>query len=313
MLRSVHLIGAPSSAGSYAPGQEQAPAALRRAGLSSAMRSRAIDLTDHGDLPGFRWRPDPDRPATANLDVVVRVATGVADLVETARGADAHGTVLVLGGDCTVGVGTVAGLARSGERVGLIYFDGDVDLNVPATGDGPLDWMGVAHLLDLDGAEDALAEIGPRRPLIAPADILFVAPSNISAPEQAAVDRLGLAVIPLGDVVAEADAVIDRMVAWAAGFDRIAVHLDVDVLQYTDFPVAEGTYRRPGLDADGLARLLTAACALPAFRALTVTEVNPDHWPDEATGERFVALLADAFSGRGVAERLGAPPRARPS
>ena len=59
--------------------------------------------------------------------------------------------MLVLGGDCTVELGTVAGAIRSGTTVGLAYIDLDADLNTPETGDGILDWMGVAHLLDVPG------------------------------------------------------------------------------------------------------------------------------------------------------------------
>jgi arginase len=48
--------------------------------------------------------------------------------------------ILVLGGDCTVGIGTVAGVQRAMERVGLLYFDLHSDLNTPASAnDGALD------------------------------------------------------------------------------------------------------------------------------------------------------------------------------
>ena len=67
---------------------------------------------------------------------------------------------MVLGGDCTVGVGTVAGLQHRVERLGVVYVDRHADLNVPdSTVDGALDWMGVAHMLDIDGAVDGLASL----------------------------------------------------------------------------------------------------------------------------------------------------------
>ncbi len=295
MTRRLSVIGAPSSAAGYAPGQERAPEALRQRGLLGALRQRGFDVRDAGDTRAFRWRPDPGTPAAANVGTVAEVAREVADRVVEAI-SDWADAVLILGGDCTVGVGTVAGLTGSGERVGLVYLDGDVDLNVPATGDGPLDWMGVAHLLDVEGAEDALAGIGPARPLLAPDQVLFVAPSNITPPEQALIDRLQLTVMPLEDVVADLDLAARRITDWATGFDRIAVHLDADVLAFIDLPVAEGSYRRPGLSQAGLQAVLAAACATPGWCALTVSEVNPDHWPDGSVGDRFVALLADAMA-----------------
>jgi arginase len=62
---------------------------------------------------------------------------------------------LVLGGDCTVGVGTVGGLQHRVERLGVVYVDRHADLNVPgSTLDGALGWMGIAHMLNIDGGVD---------------------------------------------------------------------------------------------------------------------------------------------------------------
>src|SRR4051812_49181955 len=102
MREAVTVIGAPSSAGAYCAGQERAPAALRAAGLLDEIGSRGLRVRDAGDVEGFRWRPDPARPRAANAAVVARVAGAVAERV-----AEAEDFALVLGGDCTVGVGTV--------------------------------------------------------------------------------------------------------------------------------------------------------------------------------------------------------------
>ena len=55
--RIVSVLGAPSSAGAYAPGQEDAPAALRDAGLVERLCRASLQVHDAGDLPRFRWRP----------------------------------------------------------------------------------------------------------------------------------------------------------------------------------------------------------------------------------------------------------------
>ena len=172
MTRTLGLIGAPSSAGAYAPGQEKAPATFRRHGLVSALAGSGRRVNDRGNIPGFRWRLDPQRPKAMNLDAVRRTAAAVAEKVEEAL---VNGeAALVLGGDCTVELGTVAGALRDGHSVGLVYIDLDADLNTPETSDGALDWTGVAHLLDLPGAEAELSGLGPRRPMLAPADILYL-------------------------------------------------------------------------------------------------------------------------------------------
>src|SRR5688572_11013148 len=104
------IIGAPSSAGAYAPGQEQAPAALRDAGLLELLSARGIRVEDHGDTSGFRWQADKTNPRAMNAGAVATVARATADRVASALAANA--AVLVLGGDCTVELGTVAGALR---------------------------------------------------------------------------------------------------------------------------------------------------------------------------------------------------------
>jgi arginase len=86
------LIGAPTSLGAFAPGQEQAPRALRDAGLEAD--------TDFGDIALRRWRPDREHRRAQNAAGVAQAAREVAERVEAAIRAG-HVPV-VLGGDCTV-------------------------------------------------------------------------------------------------------------------------------------------------------------------------------------------------------------------
>src|SRR5687768_7117095 len=100
MNRRLALIGAPRSAGTYAAGQEKAPAAFRAHGIAHAIRRAGRDVRDLGDVEGFRGRPDPRHPKAMNLDAVRRVAERVSDRVADAlRAGD---IALVLGGDCTI-------------------------------------------------------------------------------------------------------------------------------------------------------------------------------------------------------------------
>ncbi len=62
LTRTLGVIGVPSSAGAYAPGQEKAPRALRDAGLLVALAAAGIEVVDHGDAEVWRWRPDRERP-----------------------------------------------------------------------------------------------------------------------------------------------------------------------------------------------------------------------------------------------------------
>jgi arginase len=293
-MRTLGLIGAPSSAGSYAPGQEKAPEAFRRHGLTAALARSGRAVRDHGDVPGFRWRPDLSRPKAMNLDAAQRTAEHIADHVAAALGADEN--VLLLGGDCTIELGTVAGALRGTSSVGLVYIDLDTDLNPPGESDGALDWTGAAHLLDLPGTALELSGLGPRRPLLGADDVLFFAADNITAGEARTIEQRGIALLRLAEVAADPAGAAARAVAWGARFERLLVHLDIDVLSYVDFPIAENVRREPGLSLAALTAALGALLAAPNWRALTLTEVNPDHAPDEAeTFGHLIGMLADVL------------------
>jgi arginase len=300
-MRSLSVIGAPSSAGAYAPGQEKAPAAFRRYGLIEALTAAGLGVRDSGDVPLFRWRPDPKRPKSMNLEAVQETAQRVSDLVAAAMATDS--AALVLGGDCTVELGTVAGAQRDGSTVGLVYIDLDVDLNPPAESDGALDWTGVAHMLDLPGVEPTLAAVGARRPMLESTDVFFLAPDAITSGEDKTIQQRSLACLRLHDVQANIERSTREVLHWGSRFDRLLIHLDVDVLSYIDFPIAENVRRCPGLKLVELEQILNALLRAGNWSALTIAEANPDHAPNEETTFRTLnALIARAvqvnFKGR---------------
>ena len=296
--RVLSLIGAPSSAGAYAPGQEKAPAAFRRHGLISALTQAGRNVNDRGDVAAFRWRPEPERPKAMNLDAVRRTAAAVADHIADAMAADE--AAMVLGGDCTIELGTVAGALRDESSVGLVYIDLDTDLNAPEASDGALDWTGVAHLLDIPGVSPELSGLGPRRPMLGPADILFFAADNITPGEARTMAGLGLDAMRLAQVRADPPGAAAHAVAWGARYKRLLIHLDVDVLAYTGFPIAENVRRCDGLSLDQLSAALLPLVAAPNWRALTLTEVNPDHAPEEEEAfRRLIGMLSEALLAGG--------------
>ena len=127
--RAWALIGVPSSAGAHHAGQERAPAALRKAGLVDRLRAAGLSVDDLGDLPESPFALDRDRPASRNLPAVVSVARQVADWVADVAGSGR--LPLVVGGDCTITLGVIAGLRRRHPDVGLAYLDGDANLSTP--------------------------------------------------------------------------------------------------------------------------------------------------------------------------------------
>jgi arginase len=294
-MRTVTVIEAPTSAGGYAPGQEDGPRALLDAGLIERLQATGVAVRRGGQVTPFRWRPDPENQRAANADAVIDRAGQVAALVRSAPPED---TIVVLGGDCTVGVGTVAGLRHRVERLGLVYLDRHADLNVPdSTLDGALDWMGVAHMLDIDGALDGLAALAGHRPMLGATQISFLGLGPHTDFEATVIADRGL---PLVDVqVAASDPLRSARAALSplSACDGLAVHFDVDLVDFLDAPLAENTDRgiAPSLAACGamLSELLTDA----RVRALTVTELNPHHGSDDATTtQRLAEILANCLA-----------------
>jgi arginase len=298
-VRQLALIGAPTSAGAFAVGQEAAPMALRAAGLLDALAEAGLDVKDFGDVPGFAWRPDHGSPRAMNAAAVARVAREVAGRVRDAR---AGGRLpVVLGGDCTIELGTVAGFADTRPAPGLLYFDPHPDLNTPQEErDGALDWMGVAHLLDVPGAIEELAAVGGRRPLIEPAALLLFGASEerSRAQERATIDRLGLEVIWEAEVAADpAGVAADAVRRLTARTGRHLVHFDVDAIDFADAPLSENTDRNVGLTLTAALTALRGLLQAPSLAALTVTEINPAHAAAiPGLLQRFAAGLAGALT-----------------
>jgi arginase len=277
--RKVGVIGVPTSAGAFAPGQEQAPAALRDAGLVALLRDGGIDVSDYGDREVWRWRPDRERPQAQNLPWVVEIVDDTAArVVESILAGE---ITVVLGGDCTVGIGTVAGHVERSDGVGLIYFDLHADLNIPTSAPpGALDWMGMAHMLGDEGAERALVEVGPRAPLLAPEQVVLLAwgPEQARPHERETIERLGLETIPVDEVRADPPGAATRALeSLTSRADRVLVHFDVDVVDFTDTPLSENTGRNEGIAYEQTTAALAVLLASPALAGVTVTELNPNH------------------------------------
>jgi arginase len=297
--RAVGVIGVPTSAGAFAPGQEQAPHALREAGLVGLLRDGGLEVSDYGDCDVWRWRPDRGRPRAQNLAKVVEIVDDTAARV--GESILARETSLVLGGDCTVGIGTVAGHVESSDGVGLIYFDLHADLNVPpSVTPGALDWTGVAHMLGVDGAERELVEAGPRAPLLSPEQVLLFAWGREGAQEheREIVDRLGIEGILVEEVRADPAAAAAKAIeSLGARSDRILVHFDVDVVDFTDTPLSENPGRNEGIAYEQAAAALRVLLSSPALAGVTVTELNPNHVEEGAGSiERLASDLAGALT-----------------
>jgi arginase len=295
-MTQIDIVGVPSSMGGFAPGQERAPQGLRAAGLVERLRAEGLDVRDHGDSEVRRWFPDTEHPLAQHVEAVRDVALETAERV-----AATSGTPLVLGGDCTIELGTVAGLhARHGDRVGLLYVDLHADLNEPDRVTwGAMDSMGMAHALGTLGADPRLSKAFDRTPLLRPEELWLFAHGPGMDGEREHIAELGLDRTPVeqvqADPIGSAGLALD---AFAPRVDRIAVHLDVDVIDFVSLPLSENANRNEGLTFDAAMAGLGAIWAHPSVASLTIGELNPEHDPDGSALPRFVAGLVDALTGR---------------
>jgi arginase len=288
--RGVVLLGVPSAAGAGAPGIEQAPRALREAGLIAALAERGQRVVDLVDLSLFPFRPEPGRPRSRNAAVVACAIAATADEV---AGVSPDRLLLVLGGGCSLLAGVVQGLARrDGHAPGVVLIDAHADLNTPeTTGSGLLDGMALSLALG-----EALAELWTRDvPRARPEETALLAYRELDPPERVRLGALALA-LSASAVHQSGIAVVAERTLAVTGSGRLVVHLDVDALDPTVMPAKDGSPPGPGLTRVELDDLLARLLASPRAAALLVTGFNPSRDPDRRWARLLSAILSEALS-----------------
>lgn len=294
--RPLTVVGAPTSVGSYAAGQETAPRVLREHGLVDRLRTGGREVLDAGDGPLQVWSPDREHPFAQNFADAAEAIRVAGKMVGSAL--DAGSDVLLLGGNCTVALGAMSALIAWDPASALLYVDRHFDLNTPSTtADGALDWMGIACALGL--LEDAPDFGFPRSPLLAPDQVRFVGvnPEAATDWERDQVERLKIGWRSGGQLAFAPEAEAALALDWV-GPRPFALHLDLDVLDFIDLPLAENTDgRNSGPTLDAIAAVLSSGCAADGFRVLSIGELNPTRaagTPDAIP--RFIEALVAALA-----------------
>ncbi|MGD0068756.1 MAG: arginase family protein [Streptosporangiaceae bacterium] len=285
------ILGVPTSAGSHNPGQDKAPAAWRAAGLIEGLRQAGLDVEDRGDLPAAPFRPVRPDDGLRDTERVVAVAQTVAAEVAAIR-ADGR-LPLVLGGDCTITLGVLAGSGPTG----LVYFDGDADLSTPEHTDSAVaDTMGMTHMLG--GGSPRLAGLGSRRPLLRPDQVVLFGfdPAELDTSQWTELVSRHLYAAPAPAVRTDPAGQARNAVAYLERrTDSYLVHLDVDVLHTGLFPLANFPHFA-GLTLDQVSAALAAFTRGEKFGGLVITEVNPDHDPDGRLLAALAQVVTDALA-----------------
>jgi arginase len=290
----IALLGAPTSAAALSRGHERAPAALRAAGLIEQLRSIGYEVTDHGDDPVQLSEADSDSPRARNLPRIVKSLEALRPRVEAAVKSGA--LPIILTGDCTSAVATVAGVRRYFHNVSMIYLDRDADVNVPSTTpSGCVDGMVVAHLTGRGAAE--LVRFWGEPPLVRDPDIALFGVERLDPPEEDLLRRLPIRSFPASEVHRKGAAATARVALERvhASRNEFILHLDVDVIadfQATNFPGSGG------LTLDEVREALEVFVADKHLAAIDVAAYNPEKDPDGSGAKIVIELLASVLASR---------------
>jgi arginase len=299
----IALLGSPSSAAAMSPGHEGAPAALRAAGLVDRLQSIGYEVADLGDDPSQLSKPDEESPRARNLSGVLAALNALKPRVEQAVKSGA--LPLILSGDCSVALATIAGVRRYFRHVSMIYMDRDADLNTPATTpSGCVDGMVVSHVTGRGAAE--LVRFWGEPPLVREPDLALFGVHRLDPPEEEQLSRSPLRRYLAADVqrlgpAAAAEAAIERIHGNEYEF---VLHLDVDVIadfQSTNYPGSGG------LGLEEVRQALEVFAKQKHLAAIEVTAYNPAKDPDGNDAKLVVDLLAGVLAKRLEVLKAAAP------
>ncbi len=305
-MKAVEIVGVPMDLGGNRRGVDMGPSAVRYAGLVDRLVALGFTVADRGNLrvadpaEGLRVaqmrrfdaaRDHPARRRGAHFaEEIVRVAGELASAVEEIERSGA--IPLVLGGDHSIAMGTLAGVCRAGRRPGVVYLDAHGDINTPESSpSGNVHGMPLAVALgiagepfpealrgSIDGRATALVAIRD----LDPAERQHIADTNITAVTMADIDRAGMA------------AAMERAIAAAGNGDGIHLSLDMDALDPDEAP-GVGTPVKGGLTYREAQLAMEMLAASGELRSIELAEVNPILDTANRTAMLGVELVASAL------------------
>jgi arginase len=294
--RTVAVIGAPLDLGQDRRGVDMGPSAIRYAGLEPALQRLGITCVDWGNIaaPVAEATSEGDERARF-LDEIKASCNSIAELV--GRAVSEEAMPLVLGGDHSVALGTLAGLAKANGPGGVLWLDAHADLNTPETSpSGNVHGMVLAAALGLGGETFAYDEWPS--PAIEPGRLALVGLRSLDEGERALLRELDACVLTMSDVDRlGVEKAVTEALQHVAGPNFVHVSLDMDVVDPETAP-GVGTPVRGGLAyrEAHLALELVAESGLAG--SLEVVEVNPILDRENATGRLAVELVASALGAR---------------
>ena len=302
-MRQSHItiIGAPMDLGAGRRGVDMGPSALRLANLNEKLSSLGYEVEDLGNVTVDQPETAPVGPTTARyLLQIAHTCSRLADIVEKTAGD--RRVPLVLGGDHSVAMGTVAGMSRhfrkQGQKVGLIWIDAHADMNTPESSpSGNVHGMPLACLIGLGPPE--LTGIAGYAPAVEPGAVAIVGLRSVDEIERQNVRGAGVHPFTMRDiderglrsVMQEA---IEHASRGTAGFH---LSFDMDALDPQEAP-GVGTPVRGGITYREAHLAMETVCDSGLMASMEVVEVNPVIDEVNRTALLAVELVMSALGKR---------------
>ncbi len=304
MDRSVRIIGAPMDFGANRRGVDMGPSAIRYAGLSDTLEAAGVGCTDVGDLqiPHAEERdPDANPPKAGEakfLQEIADVCTRLTDMVaETVEVGDVP---LVLGGDHSVAMGSLAGSAQAGP-LGVLWFDAHADINTPESSPS-----GNVHGMPLAGAlgRGIFGEMAwAQTPSVRESSIAYIGLRSLDTDERTAITDSEMTAFTMTEIDQRGITAVvdDALEVVTSGTDGIHLSLDLDWLDPQTAP-GVGTPVRGGVTYREAHAAMERVSAVDEeaeiLRSMDVVEVNPILDQHNETATLATELTASVFGDR---------------
>jgi arginase len=298
LRRKIRVIGVPLDLGQSRRGVDMGPSAVRVAGLEARLEELGHVVEDGGNIAvAIAEQKQAGQPNAKYLKEITATCTKEAELV--LKTLEAGKVPLVLGGDHSVGAGTVSGVAefyrRQGQKIGLIWIDAHTDINTPdSSPSGNVHGMPLAAIMGLGPPE--LANIFNFSPKVAPKNCVLVGVRDIDAIEKENVRRAGIGVFTMRDIDERGMRAVmeDALRLAGAGTAGYHVSLDMDWVDPEDAP-GVGTPVRGGATYREAHLAMEIIADHGRMLSFEIVEVNPVIDEHNRTAVLAVELALSAF------------------
>jgi arginase len=298
-MARVAIVGAPMDLGAGRRGVDMGPSALRVASLNERLSALGYDVEDLGNIAVDQPESLPIGPTNARF--LPQIAHTCARLAETVEAAARNGAVpIVLGGDHSIAVGTIAGMVRAHapKRLGVLWIDAHADMNTPETSpSGNVHGMPLASVIGR--GPQALTGLAGSVPMVDARNVAIVGLRSVDELERLSVRSLGVPAFTMRDIDERGlRAVIsDALRVVTAGTDGFHLSFDMDSVDPAEAP-GVGTPVPGGLTYREAHLAMEMICDADGLTSVELVEVNPVMDVANRTAALGVELILSALGKR---------------